>query len=184
MDIPWESINGFAGSTGIGAICILGFFFIADGKDSNILNTLNSYVSTAAWGILAAIPTIAISFLAGQFAIFLGTFLASLFNSNTFDPISSILIISKSQNDFLSQEYLRIRQEKEILCGSAFSFLILGVGSFFEIRNLISHKAVVIICANVSLVVGIALFIFGVQRMYLIDQLMYNVSQNIDSLRK
>lgn len=184
MSIPWDSINGFAGATGIGAICVLGFFFIADGKDANIFHTLNSYASTATWGILAAVPTIAISFLIGQFAVFLGTLLATLFNSNNFDQVNSILVISKAQNDFLAQEYLHIKQERDILCGSAFSFLILGVGSFFEVRNLMSHRTVIIICAILSLVVGVVLFVLGTQKMHLVDELVLNVSQNIDSLKK
>jgi hypothetical protein len=184
MDIPWDSINGFAGATGIGAICVLGFFFIADGTDSNILHTLNSYASTASWGILAAIPTIAISFLVGQFAIQLGNYFAGFYYTSNNDAINTILIISKAQNDFLSQEYLNIQQAQDILCGSSFSFLILGIGAFFEIKNLKSHWKIVITCAIISLILGIILFILGMQKMHLLNQLVSAASENINSLKK
>jgi hypothetical protein len=184
MNIPWDSINGFAGATGIGAICVLGFFFIADGQDSNILHTLNTYAKTASWSILAAVPTVAISFLVGQFAILSAAFLCSFFTSGNFSEVTSLISISKANNEFLSQEYLRIKQEKDILCGSSFSFLILGVGAFFELRNLSSHKRVILISAFISLLTGVALFVLGIQRLNLLNQLINTVLSNIDLLKK
>ncbi|HEY0066136.1 MAG TPA: hypothetical protein VGB46_02195 [Flavisolibacter sp.] len=183
MNIPWDSINGFAGATGIGAICVLGFFFIADASDSNVFHTLNSYASTATWGILAAVPTITISFLIGQFVILLGTFLAGCFTSESFNQVDSILIISRTQNEFLSQEYLRIKQEKEMLCGSALSFLVLGLGAFFEIKNLKSHRTIIVICGIIGLIAAVAFLVLGTQRINLLNRLTHSVSLNIESLK-
>lgn len=182
MDIPWSSINGFAGVTGIGAICILGFFFILDAEGSSVLPTLNEYASTPTWGILAAVPAIAISYLIGQFAVVLVVMCFDAFAVSHVNEANAILQIGMAKNDFLGQEFSRIKQERDLLSGSSVAFVLLGVGAYFERRNLPQIKRIITLCTWICVVVGIGLFWLGVQRAHVLNELVEAVVNNMEGL--
>ena len=62
MSVPWESLTGFAGPAGIGAICILAAFLFLDGQNPNLFPSVEFYAKTSTWSIVAAIPLLASSY--------------------------------------------------------------------------------------------------------------------------
>src|SRR6185436_16121358 len=64
-----EALGSFAGATGVGALCLLAMFLFIDGRARNLFPTVEVYAKTATWGIVAAVPVLAISYIAGLLVI-------------------------------------------------------------------------------------------------------------------
>ncbi len=162
MGIPWNTIQGFAGATGIGAICILGFYLIIDGSNSKIYHYLNTYAKTPSWTLLASIPSLAIAYIVGLYAIFLSSSISSFaFGTPDIDQVERIMIVSQTKNDLLLKHLFSLDQKAELLNGSSLAFLLIGIGSFFKIKNLPNLKTVIRICGIIAISISISVFCFG-----------------------
>lgn len=67
--MPIESAGAFAGAAGVGALCFLGIFLLLDGLSPGVFPTVEFYARTATWGIVAAVPVLAITYVVGLLAL-------------------------------------------------------------------------------------------------------------------
>jgi len=137
--MPNEALGTFAGPTGVGALFFLGVFLILDGRAPQLFPAFETYAGTSSWAIIAAIPLLAISYLAGL-VLMTG---ASAAVRGTFGPATqeeandTYSVSSKpAKESVIAQRYSQLQQDKDILAGAAFSLVVLALGALSEARTL------------------------------------------------
>ena len=156
MSFPWQTIEGFAGASGVGALCFLGIFLFLDGRAPNLYPTVEFFAKTTTWSIVAAIPVLAIIYVIGLLAMNGGELIVDrISKSQAVQEIPDLVTIGEHDKSAITQQYLKLRQEKEILSGSFIALILLTIGAFSEISNLPSLKAVIIIAAIGSFVIAL-----------------------------
>jgi hypothetical protein len=128
MELPWDSINNFAATTGIGAMCLLGLLYVACAIDDNIFNYIKHYADNTGYSVMFSIPILLVSFLTGQAAIAFGSRILGA----SMPEVDHVITVASAQNEFLSQEFSRMKQELMIASGSALSFVVLALGLFIS----------------------------------------------------
>ncbi len=71
----------------------------------------------------------------------------------------------------ITQRYLQIMSDQELLGGSSVAFLLLALGAFSEAQNLRQIRSAVYLAATGALVVAITTFALAVWKSYQIHQL-------------
>lgn len=162
-----DALGSVAGATGVGTLCLLALFLFLDGRASGLFPTFEQYAKTATWGIVAAVPFLAIAYVVGLAVMNAGSAAVSAtFGPTLAEEIADThrladLDLSKS---VLAQTYVQLRQEREVLSGAALGLLLLAVGALSEIRNLPALKNVVIASAVVGVVAAALLFWSAAQK--------------------
>lgn len=148
MPIPWQNIEGFAGISGVGALCFLGFFLMLDGHAPMLFPTVETFAKTTTWGIVAAVPVIAIAYIIGLLAINGATlFVDQVPAVQANSQIPDLLIISQHDKTAVTEQYLQLRHEKEILSGGFVALVLLTFGAISETRNLSELRKIIILAA-------------------------------------
>ncbi|MCU0633823.1 MAG: hypothetical protein MUE41_03020 [Gemmatimonadaceae bacterium] len=160
--MPFESAGAFAGAAGVGALCVLGVFLLLDGRAPGVFPTVEFYARTATWGIVAAVPVLAITYVVGLLAItgtvgLLELALGPSIGSGALDAAAFAAVDTDSP---IGQVYLQLRQEQGILGGSAVGMLVIATGAFAERRNLPDVRAAVSLAATLA-VIASALCVAG-----------------------
>jgi hypothetical protein len=167
MQIPFNLINDFASVTGIGALCLLGIFLIVDGRQPKLFPTIEFYAQTKTWALVAVIPVFAIAYVVGLFSVVIMEPIGNLLFGQLSSDVSefeNLSIISFLESELLSQEFTRLMKETRLLYGSAFAFILIGIGGFSEIRNLPRLKKIIIIASISAVVVSGAAMFAGTQK--------------------
>jgi hypothetical protein len=159
-----ENISSAVGPAGIGALCVLGILLILDGRSPAVLGTVERYGNTTTWGIVAAVPLLAITYLLGILVV---TAAESLMHT-TFGPsfvteTSDLLRIGNFPLDksALAQGYVQLRQESRLLAGSSIALIFLALGAFSEIPNVQEVKGPTIALGFATLLIAFLTFGFG-----------------------
>ncbi len=164
MSIPWQSIQGFAGATGVGALALLGLFLFTDGLAPNTLPTVEVYAKTAIWGVVVAIPLLSIAYVAGLLAMGAADAIAGRLPwSDRSDRMIDLQRLAGAA-DVVSTRYQQLRQEQEILSGSALALLLLAAGALVERLNLPGWSRSIGLIAVVTIVTAIASFALGASK--------------------
>jgi len=156
-----DSIGTFAGATGVGALCLLGIFLLLDGRAPTLFPTFEQYASTATWGIVAAIPVLAIAYVVGLVLITASCVaVRGSFGPTLLDEAADTARVSyvSAKESVLAQEYLRIKQERDVLGGAALALVVLAAGALSETANLSHLRSVIILAAVGTLIAALALF--------------------------
>lgn len=175
-----EALGSFAGATGVGALCLLATFLLIDGRAPNLFPTVEVYAKTATWGIVAAVPVLAISYIAGLLVIS-G---AECAVSRSFGPraeteFADLARVSKipAKDSVAVQQFAQLRQDRAILAGSAVALVFLSFGALSEIRNLPGLKAVILCSALATVLVAAATFYAAAQKGISAHQLAETLAQ-------
>jgi hypothetical protein len=156
-----DSLGTFAGATGVGALCILGVFLLLDGRAPALFPTLEEYAKTATWGVVAAVPVLAIAYVIGLVLITASCFaVRGSFGPSLLDEATDTARVSSvsAKDSVLAQEYIRLKQERDVLGGAALALLVLAIGALSETKNLGHLKLIIGAAAAGALIAAIALF--------------------------
>jgi hypothetical protein len=156
-----DSLGTFAGGTGVGSLCILGVFLLLDGRAPTLLPTFEEYAKTATWGVVAAIPVLAIAYVIGLVLITASCFAVRVsFGPSLLDEAADTARVSyvAAKDSVLAQEYIRLRQERDVLGGAALALLVLAIGALSETNNLAHLKLVIGVASVGALIAAMALF--------------------------
>jgi hypothetical protein len=156
-----QTLGSFAGATGVGALCFLAVFLFLDGCARSLFPAVEIYAKSTTWGIVAAVPVLAIAYVAGLLAISAAQFTVA----HTFGPARDVefadlvqLSNSRTTDSVALREYTQLREERAILAGSALALLMLAIGAVSESRNLPGLKAVVLVSAFLTVFVAAGAF--------------------------
>jgi len=161
MPIATDSIGTFAGATGVGALCLLGVFLLLDGRAPNLFPTFEEYAKTATWGVVAAIPVLAIAYVVGLVLLTASGFaLRGAFGLSVRHQAADAARLSSlaAKESVLSQTYLQLRQEADVMGGAALALVVLGLGALSETSNLRGLKVVIAVGSAGALFAAVALF--------------------------
>jgi hypothetical protein len=159
--MPSESLSTVAGPAGVGSLCILGVFLVLDGVQPDVFPTVEEYAKTTTWGVIAAVPVLVIAYVLGLFFNSIATLAVQVaFGVSAAEETSDIVRVGciPAEKSPAVQHFLQLRQDRAVLAGSSFVFIILSVGAFSEIANLPDVRSSIIVLASGSLFLAALLF--------------------------
>ena len=119
MPTLFQGIQGFAGASGVGVLCLVGLFFIVSVFATNLPYLVTLLVSSSNWAGIATVPVLVVAYVVGLLAIALvdrgNQLTASALNALIEGPIAL--------------RYGQLEQEAEILSGSVVGFLLLSIAA-------------------------------------------------------
>ena len=122
--------KGLFGIFGVGALMILGVFFILNGT-LEIWDVIEDASNLSGWSILVSIPLVVVSYIFGIIIIEIANFL--FFSKRKKEEEKEILkILVEQKSEFLQGFYLEEVQNQRLLKGGAISFIFVGIGSLLE----------------------------------------------------
>ena len=120
MPTLFQSIQGFAGASGVGVLCLTGLFLIVSVFADNLPAAATQLVASSNWSSVASFPVLVVAYVIGLLAI-------ALVDRGT--PVSDSVIDVLSQGS-VAQRYAQLEQEAQILSGSVVGFALLGIAAF------------------------------------------------------
>jgi hypothetical protein len=123
MPTLFQGIQGFAGASGVGVLCLSGLFLAVSVFADNLPLVATNLLTSPNWSAVAAIPVLVVSYVVGLLAIALveGT------------PRSPGLAAGALGIGAVAARYGQLEQEAEILSGSVVGFTLLGIAAFVNI---------------------------------------------------
>ena len=117
MPTLFQSIQGFAGASGVGILCLLGLFLIVSVFAENLPVVATHLLESPSWTAVATLPILVVAYVIGLLAI-------ALVDRGNRLPASHISVLSEPP---VAARYGQLEQEAEILSGSVVGFVLLGI---------------------------------------------------------
>ncbi len=124
MPTLFQSIQGFAGASGVGVLCLAGLFLAASVFADNLPVVAKNLYASPNWSAVANLPLLVVAYVIGLLAM-------ALVDRGTRLTQSDISALS---NGAVAARYGQLEQEAEILSGSVVGFILLGVAALLNIR--------------------------------------------------
>src|SRR6202163_5060395 len=162
--IPWQNIQGFSGAAAIGSIVFVDLVLIANAFADNLFPVIDLYSQTTTWAVVIALPALALVYLIGLLSIGAGeAALVWLRLVSRIDLAEDILGLPGLPS-IIAARYQQLRQDAEILAGSAIAFGLLAVGSSlyaWRIEGWRRFLSAVMVCAIIFALGSVALAVRG-----------------------
>ncbi len=146
------SLEEVTGYLGVGALLLLGIFFLIDGP-TNFWTTVEVYAKASSFAILFTVPLLVISYVIGL--------LTSLTVQALVDRVATPILnaelfaaVAQKSREPLLNRYLEVERHSRLLYGCALAFCLLAVGSLSVRRYLPPGQEVV---GFVCFAIGVAL---------------------------
>ena len=148
------SLEEVTGYLGVGALLLLGIFFLIDGP-TNFWTTVEQYAKTSSFAILFTVPLLVISYVLGLLAsltvqTLVERLVPPILNADLFAAAAQ-----KTREPLLNR-YLEVERHSRLLYGCMLAFCLLAIGSLSVRRYLPPGQEVV---GLVCFVIGAALAI-------------------------
>src|SRR6267142_1431877 len=125
MQSPWQNIQGFSGASAVGSIVFVDLALIANAFADNLFPTIDLFAQTATWAIVVAIPTLSLVYLMGVLSIGAGEGLLACLHLAKQTTHSEDVKVLLAGNEAVVGRYRQLRQDAELLAGSAIAFVLL-----------------------------------------------------------
>jgi len=148
----------------LGSIFALGVFLCIDSINQSFLGSFEHYVSTSSFGVVAAIPLLAVLYLLGAFISLSSDMVFQAFNSKGYKS-EWILMgeVIKSNNEILASKFTELYVQKKILEGSVAPLIVLAIGIYLERINLPTLSTVLMYTSIGIAVLAISVPLFTTQ---------------------
>jgi hypothetical protein len=127
--IPWQTVQGFSGATAVGSIAFVGWALITNAFADNLFPVIDLYSSTPTWAIVVAVPIIALTYLLGLLFIGAGEILLLRLKVLTSADLDDDGLHRNDLPAVLTARFQVLRQEAEVLAGSALAIGMLAIGT-------------------------------------------------------
>ena len=162
--VPWQSIQGFSGATAVGSLVFVDWALITNAFADNLFPIINLYSQSPTWAIVTAVPVLSLTYLLGLLCIGAGEAFMTLFK---FVPKSSVdeqRMACSELPSFMATRYQQLRQDSEILAGSALALGLLAVGASLHAWHLDGWRRFLVSVAVCAALVAVGSFALSVQR--------------------
>jgi hypothetical protein len=122
MPTLFQSIQGFAGASGVGILCLVGLFLIVSVFADNLPTIATLLLTSSNWSAVATLPVLVVAYVIGLLAIALVDRESRTTNSR----------VSSLSQGAVAVRYGQLEQEAEILSGSVVGFVLLGVAALLN----------------------------------------------------
>jgi len=161
---PWQSIQGFSGATAVGSLVFIDWALITDAFADNLFPMINLYSQSPTWAIVTAIPVLSLAYLLGLLCIGAGE---ALLIAVKFVPKSCLddgIFAGSERSDFVLAKYQQLRQDAEVLEGSALALLLLAIGASLHAWRIDGWSRFLLSVAICAAVVAIGCVALAVRR--------------------
>lgn len=149
------SLEEVTGYLGVGALLMLGFFFLIDGP-TNVWTTIEQYANTNSFAILFTVPLLVIAYVLGLLASLAVQAVLERLLPPILTPELFASAAQPSREAVLSR-FLEVERHSRLLYGCTLAFLILAAGSPSAQRWLPPGQEVVgIVCFVLGIAVAAA----------------------------
>lgn len=154
------TLEELTGYLGVGAIEMLGAFFIGDGQ-SNLIDWIGLLKGSQTLAIAGAVPLLVICYVLGLVTV---TMVQGGMRFLVRPVITPKLFaeISTSDNDVLVRRFAEVERHSRLLYGCSGAFLVLSIGCLFEVKQVGANLAYVgYVCFALGLCVAISCIPLG-----------------------
>ena len=127
--VPWQSIQGFSGATAVGSLVFVDWALITNAFADNLFPVINLYSQSPTWAIVTAVPVLSLVYLLGLLCIGAGEALLVVFRLIPASSLDEAQMACSELSDFIAARYQQLRQDAEVLAGSALALGLLAVGA-------------------------------------------------------
>ena len=162
--VPWQSIQGFSGATAVGSLVFVDWALITNAFADNLFPVINLYSQSPTWAIVTAVPVLSLAYLLGLLCIGAGEAFMILCK---FVPASSLdegQTACSDPSSFVAARYQQLRQDAEILAGSALALGLLAVGASLHAWGIEGWRRLLISVAVCATLVAVGSFALSVRR--------------------
>src|SRR4029453_16968156 len=134
MTSSGDALTGFAGPAGVGSLCLLGAFLFLDGRAPGLFPTVEEYAKTSTWGVVAAVPVLAVSFVLGlSLMVASERVLTSLWGPPLTSQAADLAQLGVSVKESpAAQAYVESLRNRAVLAGGSVALLILAIGALSD----------------------------------------------------
>jgi predicted small integral membrane protein len=160
--VPWQSIQGFSGATAVGSLVFVDWVLITDAFADNLFPVINIYSQSPTWAIVTAVPVLSLVYLLGLLCIGAGEALLIILRLVPASCLDDGQVAISEPAGFAVARYQQLRQEGEILAGSALALVLLALGASLHAWRIEGWRRFLLsvaVCATVVAVGSIALAI-------------------------
>jgi len=122
MPTLFQNVQGFAGASGVGIVCLVGLFLIVSVFADNLPKVATLLLGSSSWGALATLPLLVVGYVVGLLAI-------ALVDRGTPLTPAGIKVIGSG---VVAARYGQLVQEAETLSGSVIAFVLLGAAALLN----------------------------------------------------
>src|SRR5262245_3111571 len=115
MPTLFQAVQGFAGASGVGMLCLTALYFIASAFATNLPAATDKLVANPNWSAIVSLPLLVIAYVIGLLAIASVEGYSSLAGSD----------LQGLRDAAIASSYGKLEQEAEILSGSVVGFALL-----------------------------------------------------------
>jgi hypothetical protein len=145
-----NTITELSGSVGVGAMHILGVFFVLDGR-FGFLVFVEQYAQSAAWGIFVTVPLLVVSHLLGLLSILFAEALLTNVVGQRYSLAPLLVRVARVDSEHLTANFHEAEKNQRFLVGVSMSFVTLGIGSLSEVRMMGNFSSIGYVGAAASL---------------------------------
>ena len=143
-----QGIQGFAGASGVGVMCLTAFFLGSSVFATNLPVVVNLVAVSKTWSGIVTIPILVVAYVVGVLAIAVVEGVASA-GTVELDALQGVA----------AQRFSQLEQEAEILSGSVIGFLLLGAAGLLNIRAYPGWTKTLLICSAMCIAIAVCALI-------------------------
>ena len=162
--VPWQSIQGFSGATAVGSLVFVAWALITNAFADNLFPVINVYSQSPTWAIVTAVPLLSLAYLLGLLSIGAGEALMILFKFVPANCLDERQMDSSERTGLVGARYQQLRQDAEILVGSALALGLLAVGAVLHAWRMEGWRRFLVSVAVCATVVAVGSFALSVRR--------------------
>ena len=158
--VPWQSIQGLSGATAVGSLVFVDWVLITDAFADNLFPVINLYSQSPTWAIVIAVPVLSLVYLLGLLCIGAGEALLVALRLVPASCLDEGNIAISEPSGFAAARYQQLRQDAEILAGSALALVLLAVGASLHAWRIEGWRRFLLsvaVCATVVAIGSVAL---------------------------
>ena len=159
--MPGASFEAVTGRLGVGAIALLGVFFLVDGTNHGVFPLIETIGKSVTWSMIGVLPTVVVTYIVGVLCFELAELVLARVPSLASPGPAAILAVSETGSALLQQLYSEHVRHHELLKGSFVSFVILTVGCLGERSNMRDDMATVWLFAGAALMLASMSLLFA-----------------------
>ena len=139
-----QGIQGFAGASGVGVMCLTALFFAASVFATNLPALADFIAVSTTWSGIVTIPILVVAYVVGVLAI------------AVVEGVTSAGIVElDALQGLAAQRFSQLEQEAEILGGSVIGFLLLATAACLNVWAYPGWARTLIICAAACFVTAL-----------------------------
>jgi hypothetical protein len=162
--VPWQSIQGFSGAAAVGSIVFVDWALITDAFADNLFPVINLYSQSPTWAIVSAVPVLSLVYLLGLLCIGAGETLLIGFRLMPASSLDESSLARSAPSNFVAARYQQLRQDAEVLAGSALALALLAIGASLHAWRLDGWRRFLVSVAVCAVVITLGSLALSIRR--------------------